>query len=167
VSVADATAIGADCVAAHVNLGSRYETEMISALARVAAEGNRAGVPVLAIMYVRDESTPFSSSTESSDVAHAARIGLELGADIIKTQYTGSADSFASVVAAAAPLPVVVAGGGLTTLDGALARARGAIAAGAAGVSYGRNVFQQDDPAAVVRAISDVVHLGATDDRGA
>ena len=69
-------------------------------------------------------------------VAHAARIGMELGADVIKTPYTGSPETFDRVVEAIHPVPIVIAGGPLCSESAAVSAARGAVAAGARGVSF-------------------------------
>ena len=93
-------------------------------------------------------------------IAHAARVGAELGADIVKTNYTGDQDSFARVVESC-PVPVVIAGGPRveSELD-LLAMVEGAISAGARGVAIGRNVFQHENPALITRRICGVVHKG-------
>ncbi len=83
---------------------------------------------------------------------------LELGADIVKVSYTGSVDSFRKVVAGC-PVPVVIAGGPKMSSDrDILEMVQGAIEAGGAGVSIGRNVFQHRDPSRMVGAISMLVH---------
>ena len=91
-------------------------------------------------------------------VAHAARIGMELGADVIKTQYTGSPETFERVVEATRPVPVVIAGGPLCSESEVLSAARGAITAGARGVSFGRNVFERKDPTHMLRLLQSAVH---------
>ncbi len=79
-------------------------------------------------------------------MGHAARAGAELGADIIKTNYTGDPDTFRHVVEGC-PVPVVIAGGPKTETDlEFLQMIEGAIEAGARGVDIGRNVFQAEDP---------------------
>ena len=91
-------------------------------------------------------------------VVHAARVAMELGADLIKTQYTGSPESFARVVDAVRPVPVFTAGGPLSSDEQVLSAARDAVAAGARGISFGRNVFQRDDPARMLRLLHSAVH---------
>jgi DhnA family fructose-bisphosphate aldolase class Ia len=91
-------------------------------------------------------------------VKHAARVGAELGADIVKVVYTGSRDSFTEVVEGCF-VPVVIAGGEKMGNDEDLCEmVKGAMAAGAAGVSIGRNVFQHKDPEKIVKTISEIVH---------
>jgi DhnA family fructose-bisphosphate aldolase class Ia len=95
-------------------------------------------------------------------VAHAARLGAELGADIIKTNYTGDVESF-KVVVESCMVPVVIAGGpkAKTNLD-ILKITSEAIKAGGAGLSIGRNVFQCENPASIVKALSAIVHKGSS-----
>jgi len=90
-------------------------------------------------------------------VAHCTRVVSELGADIIKTCYTGSAESFKSVITAACGRPVIIAGGPEVSVDVSLERAIGAIEAGGAGVSYGRNVFNSDHIVPYLTVAKDIV----------
>lgn len=91
-------------------------------------------------------------------VKHAARVGAELGADIVKVNYTGSPESFREVTGGC-PVPVVIAGGEkVESDDDLLGMVAGALESGAKGVSIGRNAFQHEHPAAVVKAISGMVH---------
>jgi DhnA family fructose-bisphosphate aldolase class Ia len=93
-------------------------------------------------------------------VKHAARVGAELGADIVKVNYTGSPDTFREVVEGC-PVPVVIAGGEKVETDrDLLEMVAGALKAGAAGVSIGRNAFQHKDPIRVVQAIGRMTHEG-------
>jgi len=94
-------------------------------------------------------------------VAHAARLGAELGADIVKTSYTGDIDSFRDVIKGC-PAPVVVAGGPKTNTDEEfLQMIKDAMEAGAAGVAVGRNIFQHDDVVGITRAVCKIVHENA------
>ncbi|WEL16616.1 2-amino-3,7-dideoxy-D-threo-hept-6-ulosonic acidsynthase, DhnA-aldolase family [Halorhabdus sp. SVX81] len=153
-TVEDAVRAGADAVSFHINVGSEYEPDQLTQLAEVTSEADRLGMPVLAMAYARgdgiDESDPDS-------LAHAVRLAEEVGADVIKTAYSGDADSFERVAAASAK-PVVIAGGSKGTDKETLEMVRGAIDGGAAGISMGRSIFQHEDPEAITRAISAVVH---------
>ena len=115
-------------------------------------------MPLLAMMYPRGKKITDEYSEEY--IAHAARVGAELGADIVKTNYIGDPDSFARVVKCC-PIPVVIAGGPRveSELD-LLTMVEGAISAGARGVAIGRNVFQHGNPAPITRRICGVVHKG-------
>jgi len=87
-------------------------------------------------------------------------VGAELGADIVKTNYTGEVDTFKEVVGGC-PVPVVVAGGPqMDTERELLQMVRDSIDAGGRGVAIGRNIFQAQDPTGLVRKIARVVHEG-------
>ncbi|MCD4799997.1 MAG: fructose-bisphosphate aldolase, partial [Methanococcoides sp.] len=97
-------------------------------------------------------------------VKHAARIGAELGADIVKTSYTGDPDSFKEVIAGC-PVPVVIAGGPqMDTEKEILQMVTDALSVGCKGVAMGRNVFQADDPTRLVNLLSKVIHGGMSAD---
>lgn len=159
-SVEEAIQLGADGVSVHVNLGAAGEGEMLRDLGRVARDCAYWNMPLLAMMYTRGQkiSNPFDPKLTK----HAARVGAELGADVVKCVYTGDPDSFAEVVGGC-PVPVVIAGGEkLDTDEDILEMVAGAMKAGGAGVSIGRNAFQHEDPERIVRAISLIVHEGAS-----
>ncbi len=153
-TVEEALKLGFDGVSTHCNLGATTEARMVESLGRVSTACNEWGVPHVAMVYPRgpDVHDPFDPVL----VAHAARLGAELGADVVKVPYTGSPDSFRPAVEGAG-VPVIVAGGPRRdSLDDLLEALRGARRAGAAGVSVGRNVFQHDDPAAAVAAVAEI-----------
>lgn len=153
-TVEEALRMGFDGVSTHCNLGAATEARMVEDLGRVSTACQEWGVPHVAMVYPRGPKVedPFDPVL----VAHAARLGAELGADVVKVPYTGDPESFRAVVRGAG-VPVVVAGGPKRdSFDGLLEALRGARAAGAAGVSIGRNVFQHDDPAAAIAAIADI-----------
>ena len=89
----------------------------------------------------------------------AARVGAELGADIVKTNYTGDIASFKQVVEGC-PVPVIIAGGSKGNDADCLKMIEDAMKAGAAGVAMGRNSFQHENPAKFVKAVCEVVHQG-------
>ena len=153
-TVKEAIRVGADAVSFHVNVGSRYEREQIEGLASLTDDAAAFGVPVLAMCYVRGHDV---DETDPELIAHAVRLGEELGADVIKTGYSGDAESFEPVIRATAK-PVVIAGGSRGTDRETVEMVRGAMDAGAAGVSMGRSIFQHDDPEAITRAVTAVIH---------
>lgn len=169
-SIDVALRLGADAVAVHVNIGSTYETEMLHTLGVVAEQCDVAGMPLMAIMYPRSEVADgdenFLDLKENAPeqytelVSHAARIGMELGADLIKTQYTGCPDSFRIVVDACGGIPIIAAGGPTVEIEQMLEAAAGIVSAGGTGVSFGRNIFGREDAAAALRALRLVVHQG-------
>jgi len=155
-SVANAVRLGADAVSVHINVGAKQEAHMLETMGNVACECDDYGMPLLAMMYPRGPNIKDSHSIDL--VAHAARLGAELGADIIKTNYTGDVDSFKEVVSSC-HVPVIIAGGpkAETTRD-VLHDVKDSITAGGAGLSIGRNVFQHEDPVKIVLALSAIVH---------
>lgn len=161
----EALSLGADGFSLHVNVGSETDHEQLALLAESSRACSTLGLPLLAMMYprgpkIRDEHSP-------KEVAHAARIGVELGADVVKTSYTGSPESFRMVVASTS-VPVVVAGGPKTpSARDFLKMVREAVSAGAAGVSIGRNVFQHGDPRRMAEALRAVIHEDASVDYAA
>ncbi len=150
-SVARAVQMGATAVSAHVNLGSGAEAKMLKDLGLLAEECESWGMPLLAMMYVRDGCK--ESEYDPAKIRHAARVAEELGADIIKVNYTGSAETFAGVVEAVRA-PVVIAGGPkMDSPSQVLAMVAEAVGAGAKGAAIGRNLFQAEDPTRLASAI--------------
>jgi len=159
-TVEEALVMGADAVSLHVNVGADNESDMLATLGAVSGECMRLGVPLVAMMYPRGRKVKSEHDVEA--VKLAARIGAELGADIVKTNYTGTIDSFKEVVKGC-QAPVVVAGGPrMETSEDVLQMVWEASEAGGAGASIGRNVFQAPDPTKMVRAISRIVHEKST-----
>ncbi len=157
-SVEEAIKLGADAVSIHINLGNGQEKEMLNDFGRVSYEARMWGMPLLAMMYPRGEK--IKNEYDVDAVKHAARVGNEMGADLVKVSYTGSMETFKEVVTGCA-VPVVIAGGPKMDSDREiLEMVKGSIEAGGAGVSIGRNVFQHKDPTQMVRAICAIVHDG-------
>jgi class I fructose-bisphosphate aldolase len=155
-SVEEAIKLGADAVSIHINLGDDQEKEMLKDFGRVSYEARTWGLPLLAMIYPRGEK--IKDEYDVSVIKHAARVGNEMGADIVKVSYTGSVETFREVVEGCS-VPVVIAGGAKMDSDRSiLEMVKGSIEAGGAGVSIGRNVFQHKDPKKMVRAISSIVN---------
>ena len=155
-SVEEAVRLGADAVSIQVNLGAPTDSRMLELLGKVAKHCRDWGMPLLAMMYTRGEG--IKDQFDVNYVKHAARVGAELGADIVKVNYTGSPADFRQVVDGC-PVPVVIAGGEKMETDRELLEmVAGALKGGGCGVSIGRNVFQHKDPIAIIRAINLLVH---------
>ena len=155
-SVEKAIQLGADAVSVHVNLGSETESEMLQELGEISETCSYWGIPLLAMMYPRGQKVENEHDVEL--VKHAARVGSELGVDIVKTNYTGDPDSFKEVVEGAL-VPVVIAGGPKVDTDEELLQmVKDSIEVGGAGVAFGRNLFQAENPGKITKAISEVVH---------
>lgn len=161
-TVEEAIKLGADGVSVHVNIGDDNERQMLADFGKVAKEASEWGMPLLAMVYPRGKKIKDEYAPEA--VKHAARLGAELGADIVKVSYTGSPDTFRGVVDGC-HVPVIIAGGPKMDSDRAiLEMVRGAMDAGASGTSIGRNVFQHDNPTKIVKALYMIVHNNATVD---
>lgn len=156
-----AVRLGADAVSVHINIGSETEPHQLQDLGEVADECDEYGMPLLAMTYVRG---PDVDPNDEETVAHATRLGAELGADVVKTSYTGNPDEYERVIEGC-PVPVVIAGGPKAeTKREVLRDIRDAMDVGARGVAMGRNVFQQENVEGMTRAVSRVVHDGASVD---
>ncbi|WP_144798778.1 2-amino-3,7-dideoxy-D-threo-hept-6-ulosonate synthase [Halorubrum depositum] len=156
----DAVRAGADAVSFHINVGSEHEPDQIEELAELTANAERLGLPVLAMAYARGEGV---DETDPESLGHAVRLAEELGADVVKTGYSGDGDSFARVTESTR-LPVVIAGGSKGTDRETVEMVRGAMDGDAAGVSMGRSIFQHEDPEGIARAVSAIVHDDASVD---
>ncbi len=148
--VEDAIRLNASALAVQVFIGGEFETQSIHNLTRLVDAGNRYGIPVLGVTAVGKNMT-----RDARYFRLACRICAELGAHFVKTYYV--AEGFETVTASC-PVPVIMAGGKkLPELD-ALTMAYRAVEQGAAGVDMGRNIFQSDDPRAMITAVRKVVH---------
>ena len=153
--VEEALQVGADAVSVHVNVGAVTEPDMLRDLGAVSEACREWNVPLLAMMYPRgpEITDPF----DVVFVKHVARLGAELGADIVKTNYTGDVDTFREVVKGC-PVPVVIAGGPIMESDReVLQMVEDAMRAGAAGISIGRNIFQNKSVTGMTRAIASII----------
>jgi predicted phospho-2-dehydro-3-deoxyheptonate aldolase len=152
----EALKLGADAVSVHVNIGSEHEHNMLLDTGLVSKQCEDLGLPLLAMMYPRGKN--IHNQYDADLIAHACRVGAEMGADVVKTNYTGDPDSFKRVVRGC-PVPVLAAGGLRTSTDQELLEnIAGAMEAGAGGVAIGRNVFMHENPTVMVRRICAVVH---------
>ncbi|WP_255171718.1 2-amino-3,7-dideoxy-D-threo-hept-6-ulosonate synthase [Natrononativus amylolyticus] len=153
-TVEEAVRLGADAVSIHLNVGSDSEPRQLEHLAELTADAAKYGMPVLAMTYARG---PGIDEHDPNSLGHAVRLAEEAGADIAKTAYSGDAESYRDVVESTA-IPVIMAGGSPGTDREMLENIRGAMDAGAAGISMGRSIFQHPDSEAMARAASSIVH---------
>jgi len=169
--VEHAVRLGADAGIVFTFAGTPFETESIQRLGLTAATAHEWGMPLISEVLAPSQlnhhfgSTKFKASTVAKNISDEAmtvtRVCAEAGADIIKTRYTGNVEGFRSLIRACG-VPVVVAGG--PTVDGGedelLQLAVDSVEAGAAGVVFGRNVWQHPNMEKLVEAICAVVHDG-------
>jgi fructose-bisphosphate aldolase/2-amino-3,7-dideoxy-D-threo-hept-6-ulosonate synthase len=155
-TVEEAIKIGADCVSVHINIGDEQESEMLQTLGSVSEECREWGIPLLAMMYPRGKKIDDEFNVKYVKIA--ARVAAELGADIVKTNYTGSIETFREVVGGCGA-PVIIAGGPKKETDEELLQTiKDSLEAGGIGAAIGRNVFQAKNPTKMVRAIYRIVH---------
>lgn len=174
-SVKHAITMGSDAVAVHINVSSKYEGNMLRSLGSVSEQCDEYGVPLMVLAYPRkeicnngiwvsDENYYTLKHTESEQytnlVAHCTRLAYEMGANIIKTQYTGSKESFERVINAAQGIPVVIAGGDMLEDTALLLMCKDAVDSGAAGICFGRNVFNRYNSKSIIMALKKIVFNG-------
>jgi putative autoinducer-2 (AI-2) aldolase len=152
VAIDDAIRLNAAAITLSVFVGAEGERTTLMNLAKLIDEGNRAGIPTLAVTAVGKDMV-----RDARYLGLACRICAELGAHFVKTYYC---EGFEEVVANT-PVPVVIAGGKKIPELDAVKLAHNAIQAGASGVDMGRNIFQSDCPVGMIRAVRAVVHEGA------
>ena len=177
-NVEKAVAMDACAVAVHINICSDYESEMLENLGKISDECYRVGMPLMVLAYPRKNDGMNDYNFEDIKlrnpykyaelVAHCVRIAFELGADIVKTQYTGSKESFSKVVLASSGKPILIAGGPLCNETDFYDMVENAMIAGASGVSVGRNIFNRKNSSDVINNIKRIVFSnieGDTDER--
>ena len=150
VDIEDAVRLNASALAVQVYIGGVHEHQSIGNLTKIVDAGNRHGIPTLGVTGVGKE-----LARDAKYLGLATRICAEMGAHFVKTYYCGK--GFARV-AAACPVPLIIAGGKKLPEMDALNMAYEAINEGAAGVDMGRNIFQCEAPQAMIQAVRAVVH---------
>lgn len=161
-SVEEAIRLGADAVSIHVNLGDDNERDMLSSAGFIADQCHRWGMPLLMMLYA--SGSLIRDSYDADVVAHCARVGAELGADIVKVPYTGTPESFRKVTECCC-CPVLIAGGDMMDSDLKLLQmVYDSLQAGGAGLSIGRNVFDHPQRISLMRALNEMVHCDASVD---
>lgn len=164
-TVKEALSFGCNAVSIHLNIGNEFEADMFRDVAKVAEDCYKYGMPLLAMMYARGASVQDEMSIEN--IKHVARIGAELGADLIKVNYSEHDGDFKEVVEGC-PVPIIIAGGEkCNTQDEFLKKVSAAMKTGIHGVSVGRNIFQEDNMDYLMRNLDEIVRHGAKFDNNA
>ncbi len=151
----EVAAMGAYGVSVHVNLGNEHESNMLRDLGSAAEQCVRSNLRLLAMMYHRsyDSNGKVVERRDPETLSHLCTVAAELGADFVKIAAPDPASELADVTRSC-PIPVLIAGGSKSPTDEILLVVREAIDAGAAGVSFGRNIFQNEDIALVLQRIN-------------
>lgn len=154
-SVDYAKRLGAKAVGYTIYLGSKYEERMFDDFGKIQEKAHQLKMAAIAWIYPRGSAVEEEISPEIT--AYAARVGLELGADMIKIKYCGSEEAFRKAVQSAGKTKVVLSGGPKLEEEEFLKIIKSVIKVGAAGVAVGRNVFQHQDPLAMTEKIKKIV----------
>jgi 3-hydroxy-5-phosphonooxypentane-2,4-dione thiolase len=151
-SIEDAIRLNVSCLAISVFVGGKYEHRTLSNLAKLVNEGEKYGIPILAVTAVGRDMV-----RDARYLGLACRVAAELGAHIVKTYYC---EDFEKVVEGC-PVPVIIAGGKKLSIEKDVLRLTfNAVKSGATGVDMGRNIWQSEYPVAMIQAIRSVVHEG-------
>lgn len=157
VGIEDAIRLGVDSVISMGFPGSRWEDQILKDLSRNIHECNKWGIPLTAEMLPRGFE-PAEDSRTPQNITFACRMGAEMGADIIKTEYTGSIETFKELCESVY-VPVVILGGSKkVTEEKLLTEIKEALSAGGAGVAMGRNIWNHENPARFAGAIAKLIH---------
>ncbi len=156
--VKEAIKLGADAVAYGASTGDTRQDDMLKTIGHLARECDEYGMPLTVHIYPKGNLIKKEDYYKVENIMYAARAAAELGADIVKTWYTGSPDTFRQVVEAC-PVPVVIAGGPHSENPiQFFTMVRGALDGGASGVAIGRNVWGSKNPTLMVKALKMIVH---------
>lgn len=158
-TVEDAVALGADAIKLVLVFGQNdYQTyaDNVRSVAEVISSARRYGLPVMLETVVWGQAVPRQEWDTPEFIGHMMRIGVELGADILKVPYAEPMEEFAELIAAC-PVPVTLLGGSHAAEDDVVAAAERAVKAGAKGLVYGRNIWQQPRPEGIVRRLQSVL----------
>ncbi|HAM38034.1 MAG: autoinducer 2 aldolase [Elusimicrobia bacterium RIFOXYC2_FULL_34_12] len=150
VDIEDAIRMNVSAMAIQVFIGGEFETRSIHNMTKLVDMGMRYGIPVLAVTAVGKDMV-----RDAKYFRLACRICAELGAHVVKTYYVP--EDFETITASC-PVPIVMAGGKKLPVLDALTMAYSAVQQGASGVDMGRNIFQSENPIAMIKAVNNVVH---------
>lgn len=154
--VEEAIRLGADAISVGCIMGGPEQAQQLSFLGQITKAAGSAGLPVVAHIYPKGPMV--ENSFDPKNLAYCVRAGAELGVDIIKTLWSGSADTFKEVVDCC-PAMVALAGGDMgKDLVSFLTNTRQALDIGVGGVTYGRFVWQHENPTAVIRALDAMIN---------
>ena len=149
-AIDDVIRINASAITCQVCIGAEFESQTVANLGKLVSEGEKYGIPVLAVTAVGKE-----MARDARYLGLASRICVEIGAHMVKTYFC---DNFEEVVEACGNVPVVIAGGKKIEEKEALQMAHDAVSKGASGVDMGRNIFQSDNPVGMIKAVRSIVH---------
>ena len=154
-TVKEAIDLGADAVGYTLYIGSEHESEMFEEFEKIEQEAHAKSLPVVAWIYPRGKSVKNDTSREM--ISYAARVGLELGADIAKIKYGNNADDLKWAVKSAGKTKVMIAGGTKKSEIDFLKQIKDIMETGAIGMAIGRNIWQHPKPLEIIKKIKKIV----------
>jgi class I fructose-bisphosphate aldolase len=154
-SVAEAVDLGAKAVGYTIYVGSKHEARMFKEFEVIQEQAHEYGLPVIAWMYPRGEAV--KDENDKNLLAYAARIGLELGADMLKMKYNGNINDLKWIMKSAGKTKILIAGGQKQDEASLLKEIKQLIDAGVYGIAIGRNVWQHNDPLEITKKIKKIV----------
>jgi class I fructose-bisphosphate aldolase len=159
-SVAHAANLGAKAVGYTIYLGSTHEQKMFAEFGKITEQAHSVGLPVVCWMYPRGPSIHNETSTDT--LAYGARVAMELGSDIVKLKFNDDVEGMRWVIKSAGRTKVVAAGGSKENDIDFLKTAERALRAGATGVAVGRNIWQNERPLEISKALKDIIFNNLT-----
>ncbi len=154
-SVEEAISIGASAVGYTVYVGSSHESKMFKELSNIEQEAHRRNIPLISWMYIKGSGASGRDIKELT--AYAARLGLEMGADIIKIKYPGDLESLRWAVESAGKTKVVVSGGIHEDKTKFLQTVKTCMDAGCIGMAVGRNIWQSENPLQIAEEVREII----------
>lgn len=154
--VSEALNLGASAVGYTIYIGSKYESKMFDEFADIVKEAHEHDIPVIGWMYIKGSGAKGKSDGELT--AYGTRIGLEIGADIVKIKYPGSPEDLRWAVESAGKTKVVLSGGAKEDEKEFLKIAQIAIESGCIGMAVGRNIWQSNNPNEITNKLSSIIY---------
>lgn len=154
-SVAEALKLGAIAVGYTIYIGSAFESQMLKEFENIEREAHAKGIPIIAWIYPRGKGIVGKKPEEL--MAYSARVGLEIGADIVKLHYSGKLNDLKWAVKSAGKCKLVVAGGAKANEKEFLKEAVEVMHSGVMGLAIGRNVWQNENPLKIASKLRKIV----------
>ncbi|PIN92782.1 fructose-bisphosphate aldolase [Candidatus Pacearchaeota archaeon CG10_big_fil_rev_8_21_14_0_10_31_24] len=155
-SVDDARKLGASAVGFTIYIGSSYESQILEEFSKIEREAHKYGLPVVTWIYPRGKAVAGKPAGEL--LQYAARVALEIGADIVKVHWNGNEDDLKKAVKAAGRTKVVVAGGLKAEGPVFLQMVKNIMKTGASGLAVGRNIWQSDNPLELSKSVRKIIN---------
>jgi len=154
-TVEEAKELGATAVGYTIYIGSIHEEEMFQEFENIQRQAHKKGLPIICWIYPRGKGT--KGIKEKDLMAYSTRVGLELGADIIKIHPTGIKRDLEWAIKSAGKTRVVIAGGGKKNEKTLLKEIEEAMEVGCSGLAIGRNIWQNKDPIKLTNKIKKII----------